>query len=128
MNNHNIEREVKLNAIIDRLNAGNYTIHTNPREPNERYRIDRQTHKLLIIEAIHEANRGTLSKWINVLIALKIIEPNPHTQFWNNSSIIMPHDSTLYYINSEKLDRHTLSNCASTHEHQAANKVNSSSQ
>lgn len=128
MNSHKIEHEVKLNAILDRLNAGNYTIHLNQFEPNERHRIDRQTLKFLITESLGVTNRHTLSAWINCLIALKIIEPNPHTQFWNNNNTIMPHDSTLYYINSEKLDRHTLSKSALTHEHQTEIKVNSSSQ
>jgi hypothetical protein len=138
VNNHKLEHERKFNAIVDRLKMRGhfegqvYMTYQTPLTPDEtRHRIDRQSLKILIIQAIGDSNRHTLSKWINELLALKIIELNPDSQKWNNGSIIMPHDSTKYFLNfdNELFDRHTLPNYRSgnDNDHQAANKVNSSS-
>jgi hypothetical protein len=121
MNNHKIEHEVKLNAIIDRLASGGYEIQYPCGHPEERHTIQWHTLKILIIEAIQESNRHTLSKWRNELLALKIIEPNPTSQLSEKKRVFLPHDWSRYYINKDKLDRHTLSNSASS-EHQKAIK------
>jgi len=109
-NNHNIERERKLDAIIDRLARGGYKVRESARQdPDQRHAVPRWQLKMLIIEAIGVSNRHSLSKWITELLTLHIIDPNEDTSYWNNTNIFMPHDSTYYFINSEKLARHTLS-------------------
>lgn len=108
VNNHNIEREIKLNKLIDRLAQGGFTVHMNPFDPNTKHAIDRQTLKELIAGTLNEVNRHTLSAWINYLVALGILEHNPQSQISPHGHK-MPTDDTRYFINADKLVRHTLS-------------------
>jgi len=109
VNNHKIEHERKLDALIDRLAVGGYKVREAARQnSDQRHAVPRWQLKLLIIEAIGVSNRHSVSKWINELLVRHIIDPNPDTSYWNNTSIFMPHDSTYYFINKEKLTRHTL--------------------
>ncbi|MGD0644392.1 MAG: hypothetical protein ABSA75_05755 [Candidatus Bathyarchaeia archaeon] len=93
--------------LIDRLNAGDYEVHVDPTNPNARHRIDRQTLKQLISSTLHITDRHCISQWIECLLSLKLIEPNPHTQLSAQKHVKMPTMNTLYFINFDKTIRHT---------------------
>jgi hypothetical protein len=109
MNTHRIERERKLNAIIDRLARGGYTVHYAWGEfESGPHAIDRHTLKVLIMGAINETNRHTLSAWIDYLLSLKVISANPTSNISPHGHI-MPTDDTKYFINRDKLvDTHSV--------------------
>jgi hypothetical protein len=107
MNNHNIEREIKLNKLIERLAQGGYKVHMSYEEsqkPVEQqvHSIDRYTLRELICGTLNVSDQHTVNGWIAKLVGLGILNHNP-TSDKTVHGYTKPSNETKYFINKSKL-------------------------
>lgn len=121
MNNHGIEKEIKLSKLGDRLlNEGIICHHDR-----KRLSVDRQTLKEFISGTLNISDAHTVNGWIDYLVNIKWFEHNPDSQK-SLHGFIKPSNDTRYFINFDKIahthiDQYGNTNSASP-EHQETTK------
>lgn len=124
MNNHNIEKEIKLTKLKDNFCNGEpirYTIfRTKDYFGHEQIIIKRQTLKEMICGVLHISDAHTVNGWIDYLISLGILEHNPTSQQTKNGHT-KPSNDTKYFLHYEKCETPKID-----HTHMATFKRSSS--
>jgi hypothetical protein len=113
MNNHNIEREIKLNKLIDRLAQGGYRIVFNRDDPTQPKAIERQTLRELICGTLNISDQHTVNGWIDKLIGLGILTHNL-TSDLTVRGYRKPTNESRYFINESKLTPAHITNYSNT--------------
>lgn len=107
LNNHKIEKEIKLQKLKDNFWKGEpikYTIfRTKDYFGHEQIIIKRQTLKEMICGVLHITDSHTVNGWIDYLISLGILEHNPDSQRTRNG-YIKPSNDTKYFLHYEKCE------------------------
>jgi predicted transcriptional regulator len=62
--------------------------------------------KRLIERVLNIHDTYTVNSWINRLLALGIIEPNPHIQLSARKKVIKPSNDTRYILNKDEIERY----------------------
>lgn len=110
MNNHDIEKETKLNRLLDALARGGYRIHmsieeSRKPESEQRHAIDRRTLKGIIMDTLNIRDAHTVNGWVEFLISKGFLSRNPTS----DQPIVC--NKTRYFLNFDKISAHThLSN------------------
>jgi hypothetical protein len=100
LNNHRIEKEIKLNKLKDRLVNGPYQYHHSHENPDI-HKIDRQQLRELIRGTLDINDNHTVNGWIDSLVDKGILEHNPTSQRTRNG-YTKPSNDTRYIIHKEK--------------------------
>ena len=83
MNNHAIEKEVKLRKILDNLNRGEPVEYTIRRIKdyygNEQVIIDKHQVQVVIAGILNITDHQTVNAWINILLAKGVLSHNPNS-------------------------------------------------
>jgi hypothetical protein len=110
MNNHNIEKEIKLAKLKDRLwTEGIRADHVQTYEGQTRFTVNRQTIREFICGTLNITDPATVRSWIDFLVNLGIFEHNPDSQK-TKSGLIRPSNDTRYYVHFEKCAPSLISN------------------
>jgi len=104
MNNHQIEKEIKLSKLKDRLYYEGLQVYQNIQTPFPV--TNRQIIQEFICGTLDITDTHTVNSWINYLVSKGIFEHNPDSQT-SRHGYIKPSNDTRYYIHFEK--------CAPTH-------------
>jgi hypothetical protein len=122
MNNHNIEREVKLEKLRKALEIEYLTVDNPDHKP---IYIKRFNLVKLIMRELKIIDRHCVSGWIKTIMVVGYISPNPTSEFTRNGKHV-PSDDSRYFINT-KVTHHPQSIQSVRPEQQNSNQDNSSS-
>lgn len=108
-NNHHIEKETKLNRLVDALARGGYTIHmsfeeSQKPEAEQKHAVDRRTLKGIIMNTLNITDAHTVNGWVEYLISEGILSRNPTS----DQPVVC--NKTRYFINKNKFAHTHLSN------------------
>lgn len=110
MNNHNIEKEFKLQKLKDNFWNGEpirYKIwRRRDYDGKELIVINRQNVKEVICGVLGITDTHTVNEWVNYLVAMGVLSHNPDSQQTRNG-YTKPSNDTRYYLHYDK--------CAPTH-------------
>lgn len=112
MNNHNIEKEVKLQKLKDNFYNGGpirfKVFKTRDHEGHLQWLITRYHLREMVSGVLNITDAHTINGWINLLITRDALEHNPTSDRSPNGHII-PTNDTRYIINYEKCTHPHLS-------------------
>ena len=111
MNNHNIEKEVKLNLLKKGIIDGELACQWKPSYDGKSGRsiTNRQAVQEYICGKLNIHDCHTVNGWVKLLVGLKILEHNPDSQK-TKTGLIKPSNDTRYYIHFEKCTHPHISN------------------
>jgi hypothetical protein len=82
-------------------------LNTNKSKPIYEVKLSRFRIKHIIQQTLNIIDAHSVNSWVNLLLSMKIIKPNPHTQLSSKKKLIKPSNDTLYVVDEEKIKKHT---------------------
>lgn len=107
MNNHNIEKEIKLNKLKDRLWTEGIRVYHDER--TGRSIANRQVIREFVSGSLNITDPAPIRSWIDYLVNLGIFEHNPDSQK-TKKGFIRPSNDTRYFVHFEKCAPSLISN------------------